>query len=142
MAIQTPRAPQLTNDALLIVFVHYAAPPAVQKDPVLGDCHRLALLGRSMLEAAYRDAMRQEFPNLHGNVFAQHVNGAFPNFVARWVAAYGWRRLMRGVPPNVNLDEQQETLRIFETYAGAVVLQQPDGQAELFKWILRLVQTP
>ncbi|RDX44492.1 hypothetical protein OH76DRAFT_1359590 [Lentinus brumalis] len=142
MAVQRPQAPQLTDDAILIVFVHYAAPPAVQQHPVFGDCHRLAVLGRPMLEAAYRDAMRRRFPNLHGNTGQQHVDATFPNFVARWVGEYGWRRWMRGVPPNVNLNDQQEMLRVFETYAGAVVVQQSDGQAVLFSWIWELVNTP
>ena len=184
MAIQIPHAPQLTNDATLIVFVHYSA-PAAQQHPVLGDCHRLALLGRTMLGAAYQNAMCMVFPNLQGNVFLvsdfftvlsqeqqtltgplseqQHVNTTFPAFVNRWVTTYGWRRNMRGMPPNVNLNDQhvrwnlshgcceiadyglwlrQETLRIFETYAGAVVAQQPNGQTVLFEWIHTLVNTP
>ncbi|RPD55239.1 hypothetical protein L226DRAFT_562990 [Lentinus tigrinus ALCF2SS1-7] len=148
----TPAAPQLTQDAHLIVFVHHSAQQiAPQNHPVFGDCNRLAQLGRPMLEAAYMDAMRQRFPNLHGDVFAQYVNGEYPNFVARWVTAYGWRGMMRR-PPNVNLNDQhavadgapvmQETLRIFETYAGAVVAQQANGQAVLFEWIQRLVNMP
>ena len=127
MAIQIPHAPQLTNDATLIVFVHYSA-PAAQQHPVLGDCHRLALLGRTMLGAAYQNAICTVFPNLQGNVFLvsdfgivpsrkwqtltwplheqQHVNTTFPAFVNRWVTTYGWRRNMRGMPPNVNLNDQ------------------------------------
>ncbi|RPD55240.1 hypothetical protein L226DRAFT_562991 [Lentinus tigrinus ALCF2SS1-7] len=140
MAAQVPPAPMLRGDALLIVFVHYTAPPA--NDPVFGGCDRLQLLGRSMLRAAYATAVLNRNPDLRGTAFERQTDETLQGFAARWVSAYRWRQFMRAVPPRVNMYDPQETMRILETYAGAVVAQGYPGlagQAALFGWIQVLV---
>ncbi|KAI0700221.1 hypothetical protein C8T65DRAFT_790739 [Cerioporus squamosus] len=146
MAAHIPPAPVLSPEAFLIVFVHHTAPPAY--DPVFGNCERLHVLGQSMLRAAYTAAVLQRSPNMCGQDLEQHFDERLPDFVVRWVTAYGWRQMMRAVPPHVNLHDPQETMRIFETYVGAVVAQQPrslnapPGHKDLFEWIQALVETP
>ncbi|KAI0755498.1 hypothetical protein C8Q74DRAFT_1221938 [Fomes fomentarius] len=137
MAIYTPPASQISDDARTAVFAHRSR-PVVQRAP-FGDCHRLRSYGKPMLHAAYTVAVTQTRLDLRREQLEQYIAETFPGFVYRWVEWYNWRRSMYNVPHGVDLNDQEETLWIFEAYAGAVVAEPKLGQPALFKWIADLV---
>ncbi|KAI0738254.1 hypothetical protein C8Q80DRAFT_1114011 [Daedaleopsis nitida] len=133
----TPPAPVLEGDARLEVFQHHSF-PTTPREPY-GDGRRLISLGRRHLGAAYADAIVRARLYLRGLQLQQHIDATFPGFVTRCVARYGWRDKMYAVPDGVDLEDPEETRRIFEAYAGAVVAQKDLGVDVLFKWIADLV---
>ena len=56
-------APQLPGEALLEVFVHHLAQPRGVLTEPYGNSDRLRLNGKTMLAAAYYDAIFQCYPN-------------------------------------------------------------------------------
>ncbi|KAI0710662.1 hypothetical protein C8Q76DRAFT_623860 [Earliella scabrosa] len=135
MAAYTPPAPHLSGDAQLDVFAHHSQPTALREP--YGDGNRLVTLGRPMLAAAYAAAVLQARPDIHGLDFQVSAEGGLPGFASLWVENYGWAARMLAVPPGVDLNNPQESLRILQTYAGAVV--QAHGDHALFDWIALLV---
>ncbi|RPD55238.1 hypothetical protein L226DRAFT_575042 [Lentinus tigrinus ALCF2SS1-7] len=133
-----PDAPRLAGEARLLVFVHHSVPDAPMQEPY-GDNRRLAALGRRWLKAAYVAAVAEKRRDLAGGALQGYVDNTFAGFVDRWVTVYGWRQQLYGTPAGADLNAPQETLLIFETYAGAVVAQKDLGHQALMEWIASLV---
>ncbi|KAI0738255.1 hypothetical protein C8Q80DRAFT_1275776 [Daedaleopsis nitida] len=126
-----PRAPELPIEMQTHVFVHHSAPGSETN-------HRLEKLGATMLDAAYIAALANANPAWSGDQLRIQAEGTLPAFADIWVGNYGWRRPgVMSSPPGVNLNDPQETLWIFRTYAGAVC--ETHGHDVLFQWIAALV---
>ncbi|KAI0738247.1 hypothetical protein C8Q80DRAFT_1275770 [Daedaleopsis nitida] len=122
MALVQP--PQLRDTDMLQVFVYHTAPNSEKN-------HQFEMLGRRMLDAAYVAAIAQGTnPGRLGNT---NLQTQIEDFANHWVGIYGWRGLMKAVPPGVDLNNRQESLRIFRTYVGAVYATY--GDQALFQWI-------
>ncbi|KAI0354531.1 hypothetical protein OH77DRAFT_1426129 [Trametes cingulata] len=135
-----PPAPELPGEAILEVFVHPEAPSAHRAlDPSnkFSDARRLEMLGQTMTELAYMDAMHRLWPNVGAEQLTLLFNTTINGFMEKAVRTYRWKERVVGCPQHINLMESaEEAHRIFRTYAGAVHVQH--GYEKLRDWVIAL----
>ncbi|KAI0367085.1 hypothetical protein BV20DRAFT_1055072 [Pilatotrama ljubarskyi] len=132
-----PLAPQLPGEAMLEVFVY--PDPARPLDPSnkFSDARRLEFLGEKTAEMAYMDLLGARNRRLSAAELEGKVSDTFGGFAKRVAETYHWTNQVGGYPPNVDRQSVEEALRLFHTYAGAVIVEY--GYPELRAWMAKLV---
>lgn len=138
-----PPLPPLHGELMLDVFTHRALTRGVLNDHTLhGNSDRLAQLGQSVLNTIVTYILFAERPMLSGEELkVKHEQTLSDECMVAWLAAYDTelkKRVRLGGAPRGALDDPEEARFLFNSYVGAVCIQ--DGLQAATDWVSKLVK--